>query len=174
MRITGIVILVALSACVHYQATGGVSSGGGRPADKVRHISELPTTREDALHVLQTTEQFEDTAIGEGGRPSAEVFSFVRLLNEPDAVQVFHSLLDQAHVAGQLYALAGLYLLDHDLYATQIGRYKTNDTWVSTMFGCIISAMKVSDIVRASDGRDLDIDRGGYPKRFAEFKRCSK
>src|SRR5258706_16450888 len=108
MRLEGVALVLILSACAHGQATRDSSADASTSTVKLTHISNRPTTREEALQVLVTTEQFEDTAIGEGGVPSAEVCAFVILIKEPDAVQVFHSLLDRAHIAGQLYALTGL------------------------------------------------------------------
>jgi len=174
MRLANIAFVLVLSGCVQAHPAQHPSAETAPSTVHFTHISKRPSTRDDAIHVLETTEQFEATAIGEAGVPSAEVCAFVFLMRDPDAVQVFQSLLDRANVAGQLYGLAGLYLLDRDLYATQVARYTNNDTWVSTMFGCIISTMKVSEIVHASGSRDLDIDRGGYPRRFAEFKGCTK
>jgi hypothetical protein len=98
MRITCVAIVLILSACAQAQEP---SAGSAPSTVQVNHISTLPTTRDGALHVLETTEQFEDTAIGYAGIPSAEVCAFAILLKEPDAVQVFHSLLGRANVAGQ-------------------------------------------------------------------------
>lgn len=165
-------LLLALSAVE-------CASGAGT-REPVAHVSHpvptfaIPTSRDEALHVLENTERFADIAIGYAGAPSAEVCAFGILVKEDDAVPVFERLLTDAGMAGQLYALAGLYLLDHGRYAQVVGRYETSETYVSTMFGCIIGGMKAGEIVHASGHRELDIAGGGYPKRFAEFTGCSK
>jgi hypothetical protein len=171
MKTNAFVILLALGmvAC----ATGS----GAQHSAQVPHLLPtftIPVSREEALNVLENTERFADIAIGYSGAPSAEVCAFGILLTQPDAVPLFERLLSDAKVAGQLYALSGLYVLDHDRYQTAIKRYETNETYVSTMFGCIIGGMKANEIVHATGPRSLDIAGGGYPKRFAEFRGCSK
>jgi hypothetical protein len=122
--------------------------------------------------VLEKTESFADVAIGLGGAPSAEVCAFSILMREPDAAQVFVRLVREAGDAGQLYALSGLYLLDHDRYSLELPKYESSQAYVSTVFGCIVGGMKVSELVHATAPGELDIAGGGYPERFAKFRGC--
>jgi hypothetical protein len=174
MRLTSIVLALILSACVHGQMSTRSTADTRPSAVRVDPYFRLPSTRENALHILETTDRFADIAIGEGGSPSPEVCAFVILIKEPDAMQLFRALMDRAGLAGQLYALSGFYLLNRDLYASEVVRYESNSTVVDSAMGCIVSSMKVSEILHAPDEHGLDIAGGGYPKRFAEFEGCPK
>jgi hypothetical protein len=135
---------------------------------------DIPHSRDEALNVLEKTERFADVAIGLGGAPSAEVCAFSILMRQPDATQLFARLVREAGDAGQLYALSGLYLLDHARYVAELPRFETSEAYVSTEFGCIVGGMKASDLVHAAAPRELDIASGGYPERFATFTGCPK
>ncbi len=134
----------------------------------------IPTTRADALDVLETTNTFADAAVALGGHRPTEFCAFIIVMRQPDAVELFRALLHHADKAGQLYALSGLYLLDHDLYLKEVVRYESDSMVVGMTSGCILGAMKASEVVHAPDEGHPDIASGGYPRRFAESKGCSQ
>jgi hypothetical protein len=136
------------------------------------HTYELPLNREDAVYILSTTDVFADVAIGIGGSPSAEACAFITVARQQDASSLFNELLHHAKLAGQLYALCGLYLFDKPTFETEVHRYQQSAQEVATSIGCIVSGETVGELVQSTDVRNLDISRGGYPNRFASFTGC--
>lgn len=67
-----------------------------------------PLSVEDAEAILRQTEVFE---FG-GMPPKRQVQAFNVVFEQPDAIPRFQSIADEAGVAGRLYALAGLLVLD--------------------------------------------------------------
>ena len=83
--------------------------------------------------------------------------AFRSLLHEPNAVAKLKSLLSEANLAGQCYALLGLYLLHDAAYQENVGRYKSSDARVKTVGGCMITEQPVSSVV-------LNIAAGRYDR----------
>ena len=139
-------------------------------------------------------ERFEDEAIGYAGELSKLVQAYRILLKEKAADQAFKSLLEKASLAGQLYALCGIYYTDHNLFFTIVDNYKIKNEYVQTLFGCIGGKMLVSEIVQVNsptvvrlsypdqtinewidshkeiikNGFSIDIVGGSYPSKFSQ------
>jgi hypothetical protein len=135
---------------------------------------EVPKTREDALRVLRTTDWFADVFIGFAGSPSAEACAFAMVMRQPDATQLFQTLIGRARKAGQMYALSGLYLRDRDLFAKEVVRYEGDTSYVRTMSGCLAGRVRVRELVHGESADHDDIASGDYPRRFAGFKGCTR
>jgi hypothetical protein len=95
------------------------------------------------------------------------------ILNEPDAAALFRRLLEEADLAGQLYALCGLFLVDYDTFRAAIEPYRELDETVNTHFGCLLAQEFVSSIVESPAGLRLSspdetleelIERNGWPE----------
>jgi hypothetical protein len=158
----------------------------------------LPLTREQALLVLRKTNRFADVAIGYAGGPSTEACAFATLIREPDADAVFKALLRESRLAGQLYALCGLYFTDPGYFRQAVESYRESTEEVRTQMGCIIGHDSVGSLVesrhpqvvrlsspedtvqewylrnkeRAEEGFVSDIIGGGYPATFRHFTGC--
>jgi len=69
------------------------------------------------------------------------------LLHEPNAASKLKILLSEGNLAGQCYALLGLYVLRDAAYQENFARYKSSDARVKTVAGCMISDQSVSSVV---------------------------
>src|SRR5688572_24080014 len=90
--------------------------------------------REEAIRVLETAETFAGPSVGIAGRTSDQACAFAVLVDEPDAADIFRGLLTRARVAGQLYALCGLYLTDASGFARAVEPYRRRPDHVRTLF----------------------------------------
>jgi hypothetical protein len=128
-----------------------------------------------ATWILETTETFADTAVGFDGGASAQACAFAVLLRERNARDLFHSLLANGGVAGQLYALCGLYLTDPAAFRESVEAYRGRTDEVNTFMGCQKGRQRVGELVEhpGRAGRFfLDIYGGGYPASFRALRPC--
>ena len=98
-------------------------------------------------NTLKGAQWFAFGGIGVAGTTSKEEMAFRGLLHEPNAVAKLKSLLSEANLAGQCYALLGLHVLHDQAYQENIARYKSNDACVKTVGGCMITEQPVSSVV---------------------------
>lgn len=68
------------------------------------------------------------------------------------ATEAFKVLLERGRLAGQLYALAGLFFTDRTYFDSVIEQYAESRRRVTTFFGCIMSETPVVEIVRHPNG----------------------
>ena len=68
------------------------------------------------------------------------------MLHEPNAADKLKALLSEASLAGQCYALLGLYVLHDAAYQENLARYKSSDARVKTVGGCMITEQSVSSV----------------------------
>ena len=165
LRRCGFILAVCALACVsgcEFQETDPESRVSPHPDPRYK----FPTSRSEAMKVLQRTDRFADEAIGFGASPSAEVCAFAILMRQPDAPWIFTRLLREADVPGQVYGLLGLSLLHPGRYAAELPRFEQSNAYVRTIFGCMGTRSKVSELVR--------LVRSVHAQRFAEFTRCPK
>jgi len=154
--------------------------------------NQLNNEGKKAYDTLVVAKRFEDVAIGVDGHLSVLVKAYRELLKQPLADLAFKSLLKEATLPGQLYALCGVYYTDHSFFLTVIEEYKNRGDYVEVMFGCLGGGMPVSEIVESkapnvvrlsspkqpisewlrknlavtNKGYLLDIVGGGYPSTF--------
>ena len=103
---------------------------------------------------------FKNSAVGYGGITPDEVHEFRCILKRPDARTIFDQLLNEATLAGKLYALSGLYITDKTYFENIVGKYRLNTTEVMTMYGCVIAPEKLSYVLK-------EIENGNLPKELA-------
>jgi hypothetical protein len=156
--------------------------------------NQLNDEGKKAYDTLAVAKRFEDVAIGFAGAPSMLVKAYRELLKQPQADVAFKSLLKEATLPGQLYALCGVYYTDHSFFLTVIEEYKNRSDYVGTLFGDVGGDMPASEIVESKapnvvrlsspkqtisewlrknqavtkKGYLLDIVGGGYPSWFNE------
>ncbi|MEX0777954.1 MAG: hypothetical protein WD042_19805 [Phycisphaeraceae bacterium] len=119
-----------------------------------------PIQREIAYRILAITPEFSGTAIGIAPAPSLQSHCINALLYEPDSAEVFEALRHRGTLAGQLYALCGLYLCDRQHFNALVPRYRAMDATVTAFTGgCVGDATSVRDIV-------ADIESGYWPRAF--------
>ena len=114
----------------------------------VLHIASIPRlAANDDWNTLKAAEWFALGGIGVAGTTSKEEIAFRSLLKEPNAVAKLKTLLSGANLAGQCYALLGLYVLHDAAYEQNVAHYKSSSARVKTVAGCTIMEQPVSSIV---------------------------
>jgi len=108
-------------------------------------------------NTLKAAQWFALGGIGVAGTTSKEERALRSLLDEPDAAGKLKALLPEANLAGQCYALLGLYILHDAAYQKNLDRYKSSDARVKTVGGCMITEQPVSSVV-------LNIAAGRYDR----------
>lgn len=118
---------------------------------------ELTSVRyPDRYHeFLLKTRVFESRFVGGGGTRSNGSNAFQVILRQPERKECFHDLLERAHLAGKLYALCGLHLIDRDAYEAAVKPYRDSKEPVSGLIGCLGGGYKVGDLIRRIDSGSL-------------------
>ena len=101
--------------------------------------------------LLLKTTLFEARFIGTGANRSSGSTAFQTILKHRDAAGCFKDLLERAHLAGQMYGLCGLYLVDRATYEVAVEPYRESRDRVPTFCYCILQNMNVSTVVREID-----------------------
>jgi hypothetical protein len=81
---------------------------------------KLSTEGKQAYDTLIVADRFESSRVGASGAMPNSVRSLRTLLTEKHAAVAFRSLLTRATLAGQLYALCGLYIVDHERFLVEV------------------------------------------------------
>lgn len=137
-----------------------------------------------AYALLRDAKEFTSSHVDSAGSPSCLVVAFQEVLGSRSAKMAFKRLLGEATIEGQLYALSGLYLVDPEVFAAAVPRYRAMTTRATTQFGCVVGQMPVHLIVETGaplDPKELktwheenplaeyppvDIISGGWPLEF--------
>ena len=112
-----------------------------------------------AFAILQDADQFNAAAVGFAGVTPTEVMAWRVIFDRPDAEDEFLRLLDTARPAGQLYALAGLWMRDSRLFAREAARFRGRSDSVRTFSGCIVGTARFDELV-------AQISRGEWVREF--------
>lgn len=121
---------------------------------------------EAAFSALLETETFRDTHVGYAGVVPTEVCAFLTVLAQPDAVSRFERLLEDGHLASQLYALCGLYLMSRNAFEAALLRFTRGEEEIQTQFGCVLMSSPVDELVDR-------IRSGELPSRFDQLSKDS-
>lgn len=119
--------------------------------------AQLSTDGRKAFRTLLEAERFEDKFIGEAAEPSKLVEAYCTLLREPAADAAFKNLLENATLAGQLYALCGLYFTDPIFLRSVVEKYRHSEEKVDTLSGCISGLRPVSMLVESKNPIIIDV-----------------
>jgi hypothetical protein len=144
-----------------------------------------------AYEKLRTNHGFEEPLYVEGEEVPEGIRSFNILADEELADEAFKSLLGEATMVGQLYALCGLYYTDHEFFRQSIERYRGDETMVVRVSREFNVWGKVSKIIELNEGNIaiippdetlqdwwkkvqggyfIDIINGGFPASFRRYK----
>lgn len=115
--------------------------------DKSFSETQLTAKGQKAFQTLLSAPRFEATRIGRGLQLSKLVAAYRVLLEEEKRVEALKLLLEKATIAGQLYALSGLYDTDYSFFLSAVEKYKVSDESVNTISGCIGRWEQVREIV---------------------------
>ena len=103
-----------------------------------------------AFQFLIQTRTFESSHIGSSGSPSQGAIAFSTLLQESFAEEAFLEILNEGNIAGQLYALCGLYIVNRDSFNLKVQPFLVDSQYVTSFSGCVMSEEKVSEIVKST------------------------
>jgi hypothetical protein len=118
------------------------------------HISAPPgLCSNDDWNTLKAAEWFALGGIGVAGTTSKEERALRSLLHEPNAASKLKALLSEANLAGQCYALLGLYVMHDAGYQENVSRYKSSGARVKAVGGCMITEQSVSVVSNIEAGR---------------------
>ena len=144
-----------------------------------------------AYEKLRTNHGFEEPLYTEGEELPEGIRSFNILADEELADEAFKSLLGEATMAGQLYALCGLYYTDNEFFRQAVERYRDDETLVVRVSREFNVWGKVSKIIELTEGNIaiippdetlqdwwkkvqggyfIDIINGGFPASFRRYK----
>lgn len=147
-----------------------------------------------AYQTVKKTDKFYDVAVGYAGTTPEVVHAFQTLLQEKNSDAAFKSLLKEATLPGQLYALCGLWFTDPEMFKQQVPNYSSMKGKVPTMMGCIVDEDPIAELVKSNHpgavrlkgpgdslkawwGRNpnadtrYDIFGGAWPSNFKEARR---
>ena len=83
------------------------------------------------------------------------------ILSRPDALDVLDGLIKRATLAGRLFILAGIYLIDTDRFERVARPYARDKRTVETVYGCFKSEAKVASVIDEMRKGDLPRELGG-------------
>ena len=115
--------------------------------DKSFSETQLTEKGQKAFQTLLSAFRFEATHVGRANQLSKLVAAYRVLLEEEKRVEALKLLLEKATIAGQLYALSGLFDTDYNFFLSAVEKYKVSDESVETISGCIGNYKKVREIV---------------------------
>lgn len=113
-----------------------------------------------AYRLLRTTAVFSGAAVGVAATTPDTVQALRLILKDPAAEDIFRQLLAEATPAGQLYALAGLYVINPEFARTAATPYESSQEMVRTQFGCVNAEMPISEVTE-------QILEGSLPRALA-------
>lgn len=157
----GVVLSLLLGAC-SLNAPGPTVAPTQPTSTTTPAKTPEPEIRQ-AYETLRAARTFAGAHVGIAGTTPDTVLALRLLLEAPAADSLLKRLLDEATLPGQLYALAGLYLVDPDHTRAAAARYLASDAEVETMFGCIGGEQKVSDLAAQILDGDLLRALAGRP-----------
>lgn len=153
-------------------------------------VSSLTKNGQNAYKALLKASMFEESHVGFAGMRSTKILYFNALLYEKNADFAFKSIIKKGTKAGQLYGLSGIYFTDHEHFKNEIERLGSSSALVYKQSGCIVSEVKMEEIVFSKSENVaiikpgttieqfwknnkktyvLDIANGGYPALFRSF-----
>lgn len=173
-----------------------INKVNGQTAEENKFDPEkLSSKGKIAYEKLLTTNEFDEPLISEGEDLSENIESFNLLLDEKLADEAYKSLLNEANMVGQLYALCAIYYTDHEFFKKAVEKYKESEIYVERKVGEMKFMGKVSKIVESSkpnvalippnetlqdwwnkntEKYQVDIIRGGFPASFRHLKDYQK
>jgi len=113
-----------------------------------------------AYQLLRAPGAFSGPTVGVAATTPDTVKALRVILKDPAAENIFKQLLAEATPAGQLYALAGLYVINPEFARRVAKPYESNQTMVQTQFGCVNAEMPISKVTK-------QILEGGLPRALA-------
>ena len=122
-----------------------------------------PSALELAAEVLRTAERFNAAQVGYAGVTPPEALAWRVVVRSQRADSILEDIIGTGTRPGQLYALAGLHLVDSATYKTTLRRFTRLDEPVPAMIGCIVSTIPLPTLLKEIDSglwtRELMVGR---------------
>ncbi len=153
--------VVPLAACLPLPfGTMPTPTSAPRTTTPTAFETTLAPALQEAYRSLRTTNTFSGPAVGVAATTPDTVKALRVILKDPAAEKMLKQLLAEATWEGQLYALAGLYVINPEFARTVAKPYQSNLKMVQTLFGCITAEMPVSEVTK-------QILEGNLPRALA-------
>ena len=137
--------------------------------EKTFDESVLSESGKQAYQTLLKIDIFALGGVGYSGSTSEGELALYELSKDREAVEAFKSILNNATIEGQIYALLGVRILKCDCFQSELGKFKTktefpkvnnrrkksSDDIVTTMSGCLVFGKNRTEIIQ-------DIETGKY------------
>ena len=107
--------------------------------------------------VLKNSNCFRIGGVGYAGQIPPEHIALVKLMEMTDSSQQLENLFSKGSTTGRLYALLGLYYVDHNKYEKLLPKLNNLSQEVETMAGCLVFKQKVADIIKQIENGDYDL-----------------
>lgn len=184
-----VLFLVIISVVMLNQVNGQSNNGQKFNSEKLS-----PNGQKAYQNLLETLFFIEPVYHNDEELP-AEIKSFNILLDEKHADEAFKSLLKDGAIAGQLYALCGVYYTDNEFFKESVEKYKDSETMVVRVNKDLKFWFKIDSIIELTDGNIaiippnetiqdwwkkvkggyvIDIVHGGFPATFRRYKDFGK
>ena len=131
----------------------------GTPTPTAFEVGLAPEIQ-PAYRLLRTPGVFSGPAVGVAATTPDTVKALRVILKDPAAENIFKQLLAEAAPAGQLYALAGLYVINPEFARMAAQPYESSPKIVHTQFGCVNAEMPISEVTK-------QILEGSLPRALA-------
>ncbi|HSO35281.1 MAG TPA: hypothetical protein VLT33_22285, partial [Labilithrix sp.] len=150
------VLCALVPACT---APAPSSAEGMPPAFEATSPPAPAAAAPDAYETLKTATVFESAHVGYGGELSHNAKAFRALLAAPDPRRAMRALYTEGSLAGKLYAVAGLYLVDPESFEPAARALAKRGGDVMTRYGCMGGSSTITEILFAKGARVM-IPRG--------------
>jgi len=144
--IYSLILLWLTTACLPLVANPTPTQTIPHPPTPTAFEEGLAPEIQPAYRLLRTTAVFSGAEVGVAATTPDTVQALRLILKDPAAESIFKQLLVEATPAGQLYALAALYVINPEFARLAAKPYESNQAMVQTQFGCINAEMPISEV----------------------------
>lgn len=111
-----------------------------------------------AFEYLLTTDVFSGTNGFYDERPSKEYLAFRKIIEAENSIAYFNALLKNASSVGKLYAMIGLFRLDHETFKKNQSEFLYSDETIKTQFGCESGKEKIQVLFKSAKKNVLKLE----------------
>jgi hypothetical protein len=111
--------------------------------------SLAPSPRALALAILRNTDYVSVGPAGFAATIPAPILAWRTLVDDSEAPRLFKDLLETGTPSGQVYAMAGLFLVDPDAFAEGLSRLRSQLGPLPWQDGCVLESLTSEGIIVA-------------------------
>lgn len=120
----------------------------------------LPRAEREQYEILVKADSFAGRAVGIAGIEPPEAHAFMKLAAHPRGGTAFKYVLLRGTTAAKIYALTGLRRTNPRFFSVAVQPFRIWPGRVETVFGCILSAERVSQVIESDDPNAVRLGRG--------------